>query len=319
MLVDRHRFAYTLIEVLVVIAIIAILIGLLLPAVQNARQSAQRTQCVNNLKQLGLALQNYHGVKQALPPGYRATTPYVDGATDTSPGWGWAAFILPYLEQADVYAQLDFTQPVPASPAIQSLVKAFVCPSDIISDGAFPIVDVFDTTLCRAAPSSYAACCGNDADDTTAATGSGVFYRNSQTRMTDITDGTSYTMLIGERAWSTANGTWSGAVSGGVIVRGQYNPCQPIVAGASFPAATLVLAHAHLNNALSDPDGSAGMDDFGSKHPSGSNFLFGDGSVHFIRSIPSDNPDGSYTPDGVIFQAAGTRARDDFVPGTWLD
>jgi prepilin-type processing-associated H-X9-DG protein/prepilin-type N-terminal cleavage/methylation domain-containing protein len=313
------RIAFTLIELLIVIAIIALLIGLLLPAVQQVRSTAQRTQCVNNLKQIGLALQNYHSVKQSLPPGYSASLPYADGATDTAPGWGWGTYILPYLEQASLYQQLDLSQSVQNSPAIQTMVKVYLCPSDVTPESAFTIADAFGNPICQATPTSFAACCGKDADDTTALVGSGAFYRNSLTRLTDITDGTSNTILVGEKAWSTANGTWCGAVSGGVIVRGQYNPCQPVVPGASFPAATLVLSHAHLNNALNDPDGSAGMDDFGSKHPGGSNFLFADGSVHFLRSIPADNPDGSYTPEGLIFQALGTRADDDVVPGDWFN
>jgi prepilin-type processing-associated H-X9-DG protein len=125
--------------------------------------------------------------------------------------------------------------------------------------------------------------------------------------------------LIGERAWSNATGIWAGAISKGVIVRGQFNPCQPVVSGASYPAATLILAHSHLNNALRDPDGSAGMDDFGSRHPGGANFLFGDGSVHFLRDVASDNLDGSYTADGVILQALGTRANGEVIPGDWFN
>jgi prepilin-type processing-associated H-X9-DG protein len=135
--------------------------------------------------------------------------------------------------------------------------------------------------------------------------------------MTDITDGTSSTILIGERAWSNANGIWAGAIPGGVIRRGQFNPCQPVVPAAWYPAATLVQAHAHLNNALVDPDGSAGMDDFGSRHFGGSNFVFADGSVHFLRSVPSDNSDGSYSADGLNFQALGTRANGEVVSGDW--
>jgi prepilin-type N-terminal cleavage/methylation domain-containing protein/prepilin-type processing-associated H-X9-DG protein len=311
------RGGFTLVELLVVIAIIAVLIGLLLPAVQRVREAALRTQCQNNLKQIGLALHNYHGVSQRFPPGYRASGPHSDGATDTAPGWGWAAFILPHLEQDDVYRQLNLNQPVQASPAITNLVKAYLCPSDILPDAAFAVPDALGDTLCLAAPTSYAACCGSDASGTTDAAGLGVFYRNSEVRMTDIADGTSNTILVGERAWSNANGVWAGAIPGGVIVRGAFNPCQPVVPGASFPAATLVLAHAHLNNALADPDGSAGMDDFGSRHFGGSNFVFADGSVHFLRSISTDNPDGSYTADGLIFQALGTRASGEVVPGGW--
>jgi prepilin-type N-terminal cleavage/methylation domain-containing protein/prepilin-type processing-associated H-X9-DG protein len=308
-----HRSAFTLIELLVVIAIIATLIGLLLPAVQMIRESASRTSCQNNLKQIGLALHNYHDANRCFPPGYRASTPYSDGATDTTPGWGWGAFILPYLEQSNLYHQLNFKSPVQNSAGIQTMVQVYLCPSDLTPQGAFPVPDGFGNTIAMAAPTSYAACVGGDESDTTGPTGLGVFYRNSQTRMIDITDGTSCTILIGERAWSNANGIWAGAIPGGVMMRGQANPCQPVVPGAWYPAATLVQAHAHLNNALLDPDGSAGMDDFGSRHPGGSNFVFADGSVHFLRSVPNDNPDRSYTPDGLNFQALGTRANGEVV------
>jgi prepilin-type N-terminal cleavage/methylation domain-containing protein/prepilin-type processing-associated H-X9-DG protein len=315
--VTSARTGFTLIELLVVIAIIGILVGLLLPAVQRVRESAARTQCQNNLKQMGLALHNYHDVSRCFPPGYCATLPYVDGATDTAPGWGWAAFLLPYLEQDNVYRQLNFTQPVQNSPAVQTMVKVYLCPSDIYPSGPFALSDGFGSTICSAAPTSYVACCGSDASDTTAPTGNGVFYRNSQTRIAEITDGTSETILVGERAWAKANGVWAGAVPGGVLRRGQYNPCQPNVPGAWYPSATLAVAHAHGNNPLVDGDGSAGMDDFGSMHFGGSNFLFADGSVHFIFTMPSDNPDGSYPALDLVFQALGTRANGEVVD--WAD
>jgi prepilin-type N-terminal cleavage/methylation domain-containing protein/prepilin-type processing-associated H-X9-DG protein len=311
------REAFTLIELLVVIAIIGTLVGLLLPAVQKVRESANRTQCANNLKQIGLACQNYHDTHKAFPPGYQAALPYSDGAADTAPGWGWAAFLLPYLEQDNLHRQLNFNQPVQKSTAIQTIVPEYLCPSDQTAAGAFPVPDAFGDPVALAAPSSYAACVGGDESDTTGPIGWGIFYRNSRTKIADITDGTSSTLLIGERAWSNAHGVWAGAIPGGVIRRGQQNPCQPVVAGAWYPAATLVLAHSHLNNALIDPDGSAGMDDFGSRHSGGSNFVFADGSVHFLRSVSSDNPDGSYTPDGLILQALGTRANGEVVHGDW--
>jgi prepilin-type N-terminal cleavage/methylation domain-containing protein/prepilin-type processing-associated H-X9-DG protein len=313
------RKAFTLIELLVVIAIIGVLIGLLLPAVQKVRETANRLSCQDNLKQIGLALHHYHDTQKTLPPGYQALGPYSDGATDTAPGWGWGAFLLPYLEQDNLYRQLDFRQPIKNSPAIQTLVKVYLCPSDLTPQQAFTVPDGFGDPVALAAPCSYAACVGGDESDTAGPTGLGVFYRNSQTRLTDITDGTSTTILIGERAWANANGIWAGAIPGGVIRRGAANPCQPVVAGAWFPASTLVLAHSHLNNALTDPDGSAGMDDFSSKHPGGSNFVFADGSVHFLRSVPGDHPDGSFTADGLIFQALGTRCGGEVVSGDWIN
>jgi prepilin-type N-terminal cleavage/methylation domain-containing protein/prepilin-type processing-associated H-X9-DG protein len=314
-----RRNGFTLIELLVVIAIIALLLGLLLPAVQQARAAASRISCENNLKQIGLALHNYHDASSRFPPGYCASVPYYDGATDTSPGWGWGALILPYVEQENLYRQLNLNQPVQDSPAIGSVVKVYLCPADLTPQGAFALPDGFGDTVCLAAPSSYAACVGGDESGTTDLSGRGIFYRNSQTSIPEITDGTSNTILIGERAWSNANGIWAGAVPGGVINRGQSNPCQPVIPGAWYPAATLVQAHAHMNNALSDPDGSAGMDDFGSRHSSGSNFVFADGSVHFLRSITGDNADGSYTADGLIFQALATRAGGEVISGDWVN
>src|SRR5262249_27432706 len=131
------RAGFTLIELLVVIAIIAVLIGLLLPAVQKVREAANRTKCQNNLKQIGLACHNYHDVDKALPPGYLAAGPYTDGAMDTAPGWGWAAFLLPYLEQDNLYRQIDLNQPVQNSPAIQAVLPGFLCPSDVVPPTPF--------------------------------------------------------------------------------------------------------------------------------------------------------------------------------------
>jgi prepilin-type N-terminal cleavage/methylation domain-containing protein/prepilin-type processing-associated H-X9-DG protein len=307
-----QRAGFTLIELLVVIAIIGALLGLLLPAVQKVREAAARLQCKNNLKQIGLALHNYHDTQQALPPGYFAFSSYSDGATDTAPGWGWAAFILPYLEQEPLYRQIDLRQSVASSAAARTPVKLYLCPSDLTPPGPFAVPDPFGSPLAAAAPCSYAACVGGDESDTTAPTGLGAFYRNSRTRLTDIADGTSNTVLVGERAWSNANGVWAGAVPGGVIRRGPLNP-NPGSASASSPAATLVLAHCHLNNATADTD--AGLDDFSSRHTGGSNFLFADGSVHFVRSVPGDNADGSSTADGLAFQALGTCANGDLSVG----
>jgi prepilin-type N-terminal cleavage/methylation domain-containing protein len=290
------RRAFTLIELLVVIAIVAILMGLLLPAVQKVRESAARLQCENNLKQIGLACHAYHDALQGLPPGYQATQPYKDGATDTSPGWGWSAFLLPYLEQENLARQLNFTQPIASSPGIQMVLKVYLCPTDVPPQLAFAILDATGTVLTYAAPSSYAATCGPDASDVADFLGQGVFYRNSHTRLVEITDGTSQTVLVGERAWVDSEGIWAGAINGGTMRPGPRNRWQTAIA----PAPCLVLAHNNWINIKTDADG--GLDDFSSYHVNGVNLLFGDGSVHFLQSITSDGPEHQ------AFQALGTRS-----------
>jgi prepilin-type N-terminal cleavage/methylation domain-containing protein/prepilin-type processing-associated H-X9-DG protein len=295
----RVRRGFTLIELLVVMAIIAVLIGLLLPAVQKVREAAARSQCENNLKQIGIACHAYHDAQLALPPGYLATGPYSDGATDTSPGWGWSAFLLPHLEQDNVYRQLNFAQPLQTSAGIQTMLKVFLCPSDVPPLAPFTVSDAVGTPVALAAPSSYAATVGPDASDIADPTGEGVFYRNSRTKLTDIIDGTSQTVMIGERAWVDSNGIWAGAPSGAVLRPGVRNPWQNALGAA--PA--LVLAHNNWINIKDDADG--GLDDFSSYHTNGANLLFADGSVHFVASIVAEGPQHQ------AFFALGTRAGND--------
>jgi prepilin-type N-terminal cleavage/methylation domain-containing protein/prepilin-type processing-associated H-X9-DG protein len=289
------RIAFTLVELLVVIAIIAILIGLLLPAVQKVREAAQRASCQNNMKQIGLAMHNYHDANQMFPPGYYATGAYVNGGTDTAPGWGWATYILPFAEQGNLYSQFNLSQPITNYTAIQTVVPIYVCPADIGATVPFAVTDSSWNTICMAAPTSYAACCGNGS--TTAATGNGTFYRNSTTRLTDITDGTSSTILVEERAFANAEGVWVGAIPNGYCNQGLYN--QDAVPGKlGQVAADLVLIHASTNNSSSGRN----LDDSSSKHTGGSNFLYADASVHFIRNIQSG------TLDSTTLEAMGTIA-----------
>jgi prepilin-type N-terminal cleavage/methylation domain-containing protein/prepilin-type processing-associated H-X9-DG protein len=296
-LVHRRRRGFTLIELLVSIAIIGILIGLLLPATQKIREAAARNQCANNLRQLGIACHEHHDSHGSFPPGYAASVPY----PDTSPGWGWGAFLLPYIEQDPLFRQIDLSQPVESSPAIGTVIKTFLCPSDIVPLDAFPMTDVFLDPVATAAPSSYAASVGNDSSDVDAETGNGVFYRNSQTRIADITDGTSTTTLLGDRAWSQTNGIWAGAPSGAVARAGIQNAF-PF---ATAPAAALVLVHNNWINITTDADG--GLDDFSSNHAGGINLLFADGSVHFVRSITADGQ------SRLDFWALGTRAGQEVI------
>jgi prepilin-type N-terminal cleavage/methylation domain-containing protein/prepilin-type processing-associated H-X9-DG protein len=349
------RPAFTLIELLVVIAIIAILIGLLLPAVQKVREAAARSQCQNNLKQIGLALHNYHDAYKCFPPGYVSTVATADPNFTTAPGWGWATFLLPYLEQAPLYNQLEpairanvaITDPSVAT-AIQTYLPLYVCPSDITPQGPFAIYRLPAGALSypliysqaspgplMAGPSSYAACVGRDEDsDADGVRGSGVFYCNSKTRLTDIVDGTSTTILAGERSWNNANGVWVGAIPGYAMVFGPANPCLSAISGGLpnspiYAPPMLVQAHIHLVNPRTDSDG--GLDDFSSQHSGGANVLYADGSVHFILSTPPDpnpgdtgaiqsrypppngTPGNWYTPQSYNLMGYGTRAGGEVV------
>jgi len=290
---------FTLIELLVVIAIIAILVALLLPAVQAAREAARRTQCRNNLRQIGLAMHNYIDSVKAFPPGYIAGPPAI---ATTTPGWGWGTMILPYLEQSALAKKINFNLPIedPSNAAaVQTYLQVFVCPSDICPIGTFNITsDPAGTVLvAQVTPCSYAGSVGNDSSevDDNVTPWNGVLYRNSKVRIADITDGTTYTIVVGERAWAQTNGNWVGAPNNGLTRSGKFNPQNPVFGSAALG----ILAHAHWVNNTTDTDGS--LDDYSSFHPNGANFLFADGSVRFQQDVTRD----SGLED--VFQAMGTR------------
>ena len=266
---DLRRSGFTLIELLVVIAIIAILIGLLLPAVQKVRAAAARLQCKNNLKQIGLALHNYHDRSNALPPGY--LTGLTTGGAEAGPGWGWAAFLLPDLEQDNLYRQIRTNFAIGdaanAAPRTQSL-KVYLCPADS-QVGTF---DVQGSNV-AVAHANYVGVFGtNEAEDNPGA-GNGTFFRNSRVKFGDITDGLSNTYAVGERSSDIALATWTGAIPGAEVPL-RTNPSE--AEGHFF----LVLGRGdHLPNA---PESH--IDDFYSRHPQGLNCLFADGSVHSINN-----------------------------------
>ncbi len=328
------RPAFTLIELLVVIAIMAVLIGLLLPAVQKVRESANRTQCFNNLKQIGVALHNYHDTNHAFPPGYidGNTDPNSTPDNDVGPGWGWAAFLLPYLDQEPVFRRIDFTRPVGtgSNAAVSQMPLAiFICPTDNYPQN-FPVYDSsFSAPITTLAHSSYVGCSGweecfsgaggnpqpGPGSDGLAggygAAGVGLFYRNSKNRVANVTDGLSYTIFVGERSGDHAPSTWTGAVAGGRCPAWMATqppapyapPPGPAYDNADFGEA-LVLAHTNATHLPSSDFPVFDPDTFYSMHsPRGANFLFGDGSVHFLTN--SINP--------ATYQALGTIAGNDLV------
>src|SRR5439155_14814165 len=189
----RKRLAFIPIELLVVIAIISVLIGLLLPAVQKVREAANRASCQNKLRQIGIALHVYHGDHCSFPPGYVWKQRMRDVPTQTDPGWSWAAFLLPYLEQDNLQRQINFGSSVgdPSNESIRTTVLSlFVCPTDQ-QTGLFQVQTTLGLSI-NAATSSYAACFGGLVEiGDTAGMGDGLFYRNSRVRIADIGRGTS--------------------------------------------------------------------------------------------------------------------------------
>jgi len=313
-----RRAGFTLIELLVVIAIIAILIGLLLPAVQKIREAANRMSCTNNLKQMGLALHNYNDTNNAFPPGFTAIA---GPGNDTTPGWGWAFHILPFMEQDNLYRSApDLNLSVRDSPVLAQTIKMYQCPSDTVRE-PFRVkgpggIDLNTSTgaPCMAAAASYAGIVGGDETEVTTGDGMGLFhgsfYRNSKIPLTDLTDGTSHTALVGERACGITQGTWAGAIPGARMRLGPKNPANSINPNMDFDPDLFVLIHANVINATNAQSNDGGTDDASSFHTGGANHLYGDGHVAFIRNLGGVK--GSPAPaDRLAYWAMGTRADGD--------
>lgn len=268
------RRGFTLIELLVVIAVISILVALLLPAVQQAREAARRAACKNQLKQIGLALHNYHEIHKTFPPGYIQDD--LDDAFRHT-GLAWGAMILPQLEQTPLYKTLDFGSPTLPQVAL----SGWQCPSDPKIPGLAawnnatwgmggvpPMMRLQDNYIGFAAKASYVGNYGTI--DLDLRRGDGIVFGNSSVRLRDLTDGTSVTFAVGERAMEAGPATWAGV---------HYNLTTAMVGSTSAAANdghfVLGTTHAGLPN-KSDGHG------FSSAHVGGLHMLLNDGAVRFI-------------------------------------
>lgn len=268
---SRQRAGFTLIELLVVVAIIAVMLGLLLPAVQKVRETASRTKCVNNLKQMGLALHNYEIQNEHFPAGYYQFGMY----TYT----GWQLQLLPYVDQMNMWnesvaylsgnqSDTDFN----SYPAVNYPLPLFICPTN-----TRPTIDVYNSVSYEI--TSYMGCSGTVSNS---ASPGGLLYYNASVTIGQITDGSSNTIAVGERPcsgnlfWGWGFAPYGTGYGDGDTVLGSNDAY--LAVDCSDLATNVGL------QAPSEPYNTGAIDTahYWSFHDGGANFLFCDGSVHFL-------------------------------------
>lgn len=319
---NRHRSGFTLIELLVVIAIIAVLIALLLPAVQSAREAARRIQCVNNEKQIGLALHNYVDAVQALPAAEMGFMGLNNG-----PNFSAISMILPYFEQSSIYNSINFSQfdynpnvspsADPNGTASVARINALICPSDVYSSSGSALEVYGQTNYMADMGSGIVWQSSAFAPNMSLPMPNGVFYGNSATRLAEITDGLSNTGFFGERMVGDGS---TGIISpiadvffdpgapltpADALAQCQalniYNPANqlPMIMGVPWIDGQHITLHVSTPNTRSCGFFivNRAVMPASSKHPGGTNLLFGDGSVRFIKDSISLQ----------TYQALGTR------------
>ncbi|QDS98817.1 DUF1559 domain-containing protein [Adhaeretor mobilis] len=319
-LIDRsprtYRSAFTLVELLVVIAIIGVLVGLLLPAVQAAREAARRSTCLNNFKQVGVALHNFHSAMEHFPPGteYRvpnakSSCPFAPDPSSTKgsnfPGFGWGAYLLPYMEQTSIYNLLEL-EDLPSGQGdgvflrnnptdnwfVEAVVlDAFICPSeintekwvDMASNAGHFGVDGWDMPLSNMAGVADSRL-GHCWLYQPRADGNGVLFNYSKINAGKITDGLSQTFIVGET--TSAKGSDAKSVDVWVgstwVTRGVNDVHHGINSAGSLPGGR--------DDSIDPLDGDGGNrhdeynreNGFASWHPGGAHFLFADGSSRFL-------------------------------------
>jgi prepilin-type N-terminal cleavage/methylation domain-containing protein/prepilin-type processing-associated H-X9-DG protein len=312
---SSSRRAFTLIELLVVIAIIAVLIALLLPAVQAAREAARRAQCVNNLKQLGLAVHNYHDRTGALP-GAELVRNFSSFSALTH--------LLPGLEQMPVYNAINFSVLTNTDPAnntvLNTKINSFICPSDT---GNTALASIGAQTNYMADMGSWIVWQAADGPNIGLPAPNGVFYGDSCTRFADVTDGLSNTGFYSERILADGNNAVVSPIAdvffSPAFPTTQDNAvaqCQavdinnlanqfPLFMGAPWVNGQHIFLHVSTPNTRSCGFFVAlrAVMPPSSRHPGGVNFLLGDGSVRFIKD----------TINLGVWRALGTRAGGEIV------
>lgn len=291
---ERTHRGFTLVELLVVIAIIGILVGLLLPAVQAAREAARRSQCLNNLMQLGLAVHHYEFNYEHLPAG--VLNP--EGPIRNEPigqHVSWIAQILPYIEEGNAFERFDVEAGAYAEknlPVRQHRINVLICPSS-------PHPQRED----KIAVSNYVGCY-NDREAPINADNNGLLFLNSRVRFADIRDGSTYTLLLGETVVSRDNLGWASGTP--ATLRNASGIFRPVSDGGDWGLAEMgmEMGGQDTRQELEKSDiGTLHVGGFGSFHTGGANMVFADGSVTFM----------SQNIDPLLLQNMGNRADGELI------
>jgi prepilin-type N-terminal cleavage/methylation domain-containing protein len=287
-----RRHGFTLIELMIVIGIIAVLISLLLPAVQSARESARRAQCTNNLLQLGVALASYTVTHTVLPPGVVNDKGPISNLPQ---GYdhGWIVQILPYIGQNNLYRQVNLVESVyaPENDTVRGVkIATLLCPSNPSSAG-----------------SQYAGC-HHDVEAPIAADNHGVLYLNSRVRLDDITDGLASTILLGETTQEVPTLGWTSGTRATLRNTGQppngpdqlYPAFRRLGTPPQNEAGEFGVVISLVQNGSMPVDYVGG---FSSRHIAGANFLFANGAVRYVKN----------SVDTRIYRLLGNRADGDVI------